>query len=686
MAESLSDLQLLLEQSSRDLLASEARFRNIIERTVDGVLIVDRQGLVRFVNPAAQSLFGRPAAEMLGGMLGFPVVAGETTELDIVRTSAGAVVAEVRVVETEWEGETAYLASLRDVTEREQAFKELARRASEMELLHRVSKAAMVRLDHESMLRLVLNEIIQSGFACGGGAYLCEPGLETGTAIDRMELRAGLPPGYSSPPTEASQYLQLAASPLAAAAVRDRHAVAGPGADAPASQPEALIQEPAVEQVAAVPLLAGESIVGLLSLTRKERRPFTPEDLRLLDLVGTEVGVAVHNLQLYDGLQQANRELRQVQEMMFQEERLRALGQMASGIAHDINNALSPILGFAELLLHEGEWEPKTKRHLEMIATSARDIAVVVDRLREFYRGRDKQDPLRPVDLVRVAADAVELTRPRWRDMPQEQGLVIQVRDELPEELPPVLGVEAELRQALANLLLNAVDAMPQGGELTVRGYAQEPWVVLEVTDTGTGMTDEVRRRCLEPFFTSKGERGTGMGLSVVFGVINRHEGEIDIRTALGHGTTFVLRLPAAKNGFLEEECQPIRVRPARLLCVDDEPLLREFLQDALTQFGHTVTVADGGQAGMAAFAAGQFDAVITDLGMPEVDGRTVALGVKARSPETPVILLTGWGTRLRVEGDIPEGVDLVLAKPTTSRQLQMALAEVLTAKTGAAK
>jgi len=283
----------------------------------------------------------------------------------------------------------------------------------------------------------------------------------------------------------------------------------------------------------------------------------------------------------------------------------------------------------------------------------------------------------------------IDLTRARWADMPQQRGIMIELLLELGQDLPPVAGIESEIREALINLVFNAVDAMPEGGKLSVRTKSVENGataqrVDVEVGDSGVGMDEETRRRCLEPFFTTKGERGTGLGLAMVYGVTRRHNAEIEMESVIGHGTTVRLRFPVAVSNAAE--LQPTQPGPMaqrlRILSVDDDPLLIKSLRDALEADGHAVVTANGGQEGIDAFRAAEqrdehFAVVITDLGMPYVDGRKVASAIKSDSPTTPVILLTGWGQRLIAEGDIPPHVDRVLNKPPKLRELRAALAEL---------
>jgi nitrogen-specific signal transduction histidine kinase len=379
-----------------------------------------------------------------------------------------------------------------------------------------------------------------------------------------------------------------------------------------------------------------------------------------------------------------------------QQERLRALGQMASGIAHDINNAVSPVALYTESLLEtEPNLSPRTREYLETTQRAIDDVAQTVARMREFYRQQEPQLELVSVDLSRLAQQVLDLTRVRWNDMPQQRGKMIQLKTELSPQLPPVAGSETEIREALINLVFNAVDAMPEGGTLTLRTKigrnarhaSGSQQVHLEVADTGVGMDDATRRRCLEPFFTTKGERGTGLGLAMVYGIAQRHNAEIEIESASGKGTTVRLDFPVSLAEETVKDQRETVAPPAarlRLLVVDDDPLLTKSLRDTLEAEGHAVVTASGGQEGIDTFTASEksderFAAVITDLGMPYVDGRKVASAIKAASPSKPVIMLTGWGQRLVAEGDIPPHVDRVLNKPPKLRELRSALAELVT-------
>jgi nitrogen-specific signal transduction histidine kinase/ActR/RegA family two-component response regulator len=390
--------------------------------------------------------------------------------------------------------------------------------------------------------------------------------------------------------------------------------------------------------------------------------------------------------------------LRQSQKTLLQQERLRALGQMATGIAHDINNAISPIALYTESLMErEPNLSPGARENLEIIRQAIQDVSNTVERIREFYRPKEESQPTLLVDLNQQVRRVSDLTRARWRDQTQRSGTTISLRLELDPTLPAIVGVESEIREALTNLIFNAIDAMPTGGTLTLRTQSAvrkggaapsiqvSREVLLEVGDTGVGMDEKVRRHCLEPFFTTKGERGTGLGLAMVYGTMQRHSGDIEVISQLGEGTRIQLWFPTPPSGVAAAQEPPASPGPCsslRLLVVDDDAMLGKSLRDALEGDGHQVEWAGSGKEGVLAFAAAvdqgkPFAVVITDLGMPEVDGRQVAQAVKQRSPQTPVILLTGWGHRMQSEGDIPPGVDRLLAKPTRLRDLREALAAV---------
>jgi CheY-like chemotaxis protein/anti-sigma regulatory factor (Ser/Thr protein kinase) len=268
------------------------------------------------------------------------------------------------------------------------------------------------------------------------------------------------------------------------------------------------------------------------------------------------------------------------------------------------------------------------------------------------------------------------LTQPRWRDQALAHGAPIRVETQL-LDVPPVAVVEAEIRELLTNLIFNAVDAMPDGGVITISTLPEGDWVTLEVADSGTGMSAEVRRRCLEPFFSTKGERGTGLGLAMVYGIIKRHGGSLDIESEPGHGTTFIMRFPVHARqaaGPSVREAAPVG-RVLQVLLVDDDREARNVIQAYLTSDGHAVRTAADGREAWEEFQRGRFDLVITDRAMPRMSGALLAVAIKQAAPATPIIMLSGFADLHGGSGGSLTDADMELTKPITLAALREAVA-----------
>jgi DNA-binding response OmpR family regulator/signal transduction histidine kinase len=467
--------------------------------------------------------------------------------------------------------------------------------------------------------------------------------------------------------------------------------------DSDASRRWTFIASLGLHSLIAAPLHVGADVFGVLFVARQEPDAFSHEECEFLRQLSEHVALAVRQGQLHEALQAAYDDLRETQRAVLQQERLRALGQMASGIAHDINNAISPVGLYVESILEsDSGLEPRSRQQLNVVRRAVDDVAKTVARMREFCRSRQPQITLAPVDLNLLIEQVLELTRVKWTDIPQQRGMVIAVVKELDSDLPALSGVESEIREALTNLIFNAVDAMPEGGSLTLRtmtvpraagasGVALAARnVYLEVADTGVGMDEETSSKCLEPFFTTKGERGTGLGLAMVYGAVQRHGADIKIHSVPGRGTTIRLSFPvldAASAADRTAESAAEVPGHMRILLIDDDPLVLKSLSDTLEKDGHDVMAASDARDGVKAFQASRksepFDVVVTDLGMPYLDGQRVAILVKETSPTTPVILLTGWGQQPASDSDVAlHSVDFVLGKPPKIRELRTALAQ----------
>jgi signal transduction histidine kinase/ActR/RegA family two-component response regulator/HAMP domain-containing protein len=582
-----------------------------------------------------------------------------------------------------------------EITEHKRTELALKQQFVRMSLLNQITQAISDRQDTDSILHVVLRQLEDHLGLDLGMVALFDAGQKQFNVAAVRAANSSLAQKLAQP---AGSVLTLAESgfqlceQLQTVYVADTIKVAAP-----------FVEKLAVtgwRSAVAVPLVVEEKLFGILISARLKPDGFSSGDCEFLSMLSEHVALAAHQAQLHKQLENAYQELRQTQASVLQQERLKALGQMASGIAHDVNNALSPVVGFAEIMVKsEHGLSENGKKYLKYIRTAGEDIAHIVARLREFYRVRDDKESLQELDLNALVEQVVDMTRPRWRDIPQSNGITIEVKSDLARDLPRLGGIESEIREAFTNLVLNAVDAMPRGGQITIAtrvqrqsaGSEEPEQVAVEVSDTGTGMNEETRKRCLEPFFSTKGKRGTGLGLAMVYGVVERHQGKIDIFSELGKGTTFRLVFPvrAHRAGDSDRDEQRPPVEPLQILCIDDEPLLRELIKEILERDGHDVEVSDSGQSGLDEFRIARergrpFDVVITDLGMPYFDGRQVAKALKRESPATPVILLTGWGAFMKEEGDAPEQVDGIISKPPRSRDLRRVLSRFHSARPNA--
>ena len=436
-----------------------------------------------------------------------------------------------------------------------------------------------------------------------------------------------------------------------------------------------------------LPVRVEDRIIGVFNLAKSATAApspaFSPTDLQFLNTLMTHIAYAIDNARLLQEarlsatrLRSAMEDLRSTQTRAVEGETLRAMGQMASGMAHHVNNLLAVISGRTQLLLTRNP-QLETRRPLEIIQQATFDAAEVVRRVLSFA-ALHQAPAAAPVDLNELVREVVELTRPRWRDEAQIRSLAIDVTMEL-GDVGRVAGEAPALREVVMNLIFNAIDALPQGGHIRIKTWSGDDWVFCAVADDGVGMDDDVRRRALEPFFTTKGPQGTGLGLSVANTIVQRHGGELSLRPTDGKGTVITLRLPRA-------EAAPAAVEPAptpagaglHILVVDDEETVREALADSLAEDGHTVITAASGPEGLARLADGaKVDVVFTDLGMPEMTGWDVARAVRTRHPGLRIGLVTGWAVALELSDDERRAVDFVIAKPYTTETLRGVLAGI---------
>jgi signal transduction histidine kinase/CheY-like chemotaxis protein len=367
-------------------------------------------------------------------------------------------------------------------------------------------------------------------------------------------------------------------------------------------------------------------------------------------------------------------EQERIREQYAQIEKLSALGELASGVAHDFNNTLAGILGRAQLLMRTKDPE-KLRRGLEIIVRAAEDGANTVKRIQDFARQRRDHD-FQPVSVEQLLLDVREITRPRWKDRATVVGVHIMF-DLRMRSNATVFGAGSELREVLVNMVFNAVDAMPGGGRLRLTSDEEDGHVLLSVSDTGMGMTSEVCAKVFDPFFTTKGKAGMGLGLSVSYGIIRRHEGSVEVESEVGRGTTFRIKLPVAKGALAQtnaaianEPVQDTAMRPIKILVADDDADVLELLCEILRAEGHTICAAASGFEALERFRESDFDAVFTDIGMPGMSGWELARAVREINGSIPLAVITGWGEAVGSEGQRAAQVDWVVSKPFSAERI----------------
>ena len=364
-------------------------------------------------------------------------------------------------------------------------------------------------------------------------------------------------------------------------------------------------------------------------------------------------------------------EQERIREQFSQIEKMSALGELASGVAHDFNNTLTGILGRAQLLLRTTDPE-HIRRSVEIIIKTAEDGAKTVKRIQDFARQRRDHDFM-AIAVDQLLLDTSEITRPRWKDRAEAANIHINLELQIHSNAL-VMGDASELREVLVNMVFNAVDAMPAGGTLTLSAEEVDGYVAISVRDTGVGMNPEVRSRIFDPFFTTKGTAGMGLGLAVSYGIIRRHEGSVEVESEIGKGTTFRIKLPIAKDAvkgqpsgeLVTHATPPLQPHQTKILVVDDEDYVRDLLCDILTGEGCQVVMASGGNEALALFEAEKFDAVFTDVGMPGMSGWELARAIRERDAHVPIAVITGWGEAVGSNEQKEAQVDWVVTKPFT--------------------
>ena len=423
--------------------------------------------------------------------------------------------------------------------------------------------------------------------------------------------------------------------------------------------------------VLGIPIKFRDRVVGVLNVTNKRSgESFNDNDQAFLSGLAGQAAVAIEAARSFEELRQTCESLTSAKNQLVSSERLNALAQMAAGVAHDFNNILSGILGKVQLMdLQLAEKSCDIGSIRSDLATMEQIALQGAERVKQImgFAGARRGYPNAAVDINRIVRTAVSISQPKWKYECERKGASVKINMAL-GVIAPVEGNPHELTQVVTNLIFNAVEAMmPDGGSLILRTAQEREHILLEISDTGIGMPAEVRERIFEPFFTTK-EAGHGLGMSIVYGIINRHCGDISVESVVGQGTVFRILLPIApapsSSKQPAEAVTPQQRLSGRVLIIEDDAHNRDLFMNALTLFGHRAVAAAGGAEGLELFRTEPFDIVVTDLSMPGMNGLDVAKEIKKRAPSVPVILMSG-AVLQGLENTVKEtGVDFILPKP----------------------
>ncbi|MSS70872.1 MAG: PAS domain S-box protein [Candidatus Latescibacteria bacterium] len=686
----------------RSAQEDEGRYRSLVENSLEGIGLI-QDGKVLFANPALLKMYGYDCLEEVVGRPISDMVAPESRDY-VVNLSrqreAGAEVSshyeyrglrrdgtlidvEVLAVRIPYEGKSAVQATFRDVAEQKRLEAELKistetlwRRNAQLAALNSAVRVMSGQLDMKELhttFEAHIRGVIP--FDHAAVSLLEDERHFRHLATDEVVTAPG-PIGRAG---SATDWVIQNRQPL----IRKDILTDG------RFRVSRRTRSTGIRSDILIPLVSRGRVVGTLSLASRDPGVYSEADLEFLQPLADQLAVSVDNARLYRDLSQAYDDLKAVQAQVVESEKLRALAEMAGGVAHNFNNLLTGILGYAQLLQMDSD-ATLYAHGLEVIERGAREGARIVREMQEFARAQSEQ-AFERTDLNRVVQRSVTATESIWRDKSASRGITVKLKTSL-GSIPPVEGDEFALEKVVSNLIVNAVEAMPGGGTITVEtGLAPDreiegvglPGITLSVSDTGMGMSAEERERIFQPFFTTKGPQiGHGLGLSVAYGIVLRHQGRIEVTSELAKGTTFTVWLPAAAQTL--NGAGPLSTLPedsARLLVIDDDGLTRDLLSRMFKMYN--VDLAENGQQGLALFEKGRHEIVITDLGMPGLNGWDVARTVKRAASRTRVVLMTGWDVDIEDQQVRESGVDGLLRKPFDIRQVQVALAQAWQDRTG---
>lgn len=670
-----------------------ARYRALLD-DINEVYVVIRGERIVFANQRAAEILGTSAENLCGRsfrqyvapesreltnqvyratLVGEAVP--ETWEATVMSETGETTCTEIRFKRILYEGKPAYALLLRDVSARKKAEEEIIQRNKRLEVITELTKIIGSSLDIRDIYQAFANEVKRIIDFDRASIVLVDGDKLRFFAVSG-DVETGLGEGDVMPLAGSTTQwvMKHQRSNIETDFTKDMHF----------SIDERHLIRSGLRSAIRVPLFSKGEVFGTFNLTSRHPNAYGETEREILEQLAGQIGVAVENSLLFiqikereNELAKAYGELQVAQDFMVRSERLRALGEMASGVAHDFNNMLSIILGRAQLALAIAR-DPKVARHLQIIEQTATDGAKTVRRLQDSARVRVDRE-FEVVKLDQVVKSAIQMVEPRRLERQEIDGIAIDISVDMEADIS-VEGDPTELREVLTNIMFNAMDAMTRDGMIAIKSRMENDWAVLSVADTGVGISEEVKGRLFDPFFTTKSPEGLGMGLSVAYGIISRHGGTIEVDSTVGQGTTFYVKLPVAarpdKTLLLPEE--PTAIKRARILVVEDDPQTNEVLRLMLENLGHEAAGFTNAREALDEFKKADFDLVITDMGMNEMSGRDVARMVKEQKADTAVMLITGWGTQLDPAELRRAGIDGVIPKPFTKDMLSAKLSELL--------
>ena len=402
------------------------------------------------------------------------------------------------------------------------------------------------------------------------------------------------------------------------------------------------------------PIIGDNEVLGVICFYSQEIRKPDRDLLDMMSAIGSRIGLFIKR--------------KQAEEALVQSDRLKSLGTIAAGVAHDFNNILAVISGKAQLIEMEHESNKQLTNELSTIMRAADDGAQITSKMLRFTKTRRSTTEFVLSNILDLINQTIDFTKPRWKNMAQVSGINYHIDKEGMKEIPEVLCSPAELREVFINLISNALNAMPDGGSISFSTWSDENTVFISISDTGTGMTEGVKKKIFDPFFTTRRPEGTGLGMSTSYGIIEEHGGKIDVESEVGKGTTFTLSIPnengTTQRAVSSESFHEIKEKGLRILVVDDNEDMRSVLNQSLSSIGHIVKTVENGTDALELAKREGFDIVLCDLIMPDIYGYDVIKALNGLEKSPKIGIITGWGEELNPQENEGLKVDFIVKKP----------------------